>query len=112
MKKPDYPALFHTLLICPMAHYGDAFSAVKNRLITDFLPPHDREGLFSLALAITRLRRAHTPPAALASLSNAVDRFLRSYPPAEQIDALLSLHDEPHLAEISEALLLLIFREL
>ena len=112
MKKSDYPSLFATLLTCPMIHYGEAFTAIKNRLITDFLPPHDREGLFALALAVTRLRRAHTPPASLSALAAAVDRFLRGAPPAEQIDALLILHAEPHLTAVCETLLLLLFREL
>ena len=111
-KKLDYPVLFSTLLTCPMSHYGDAFSAIKNRLITDFLPPHDREGLFSLALAITRLRRSHIPPASLSALTTAVDLFLKNTPQTEQIDTLLALHNDPHLTAVCETLLLLLFREL
>lgn len=112
MKKTDYPALFDALLTCPTARFGDAFSALKNRLITDFLPPHDREGLFELALAVTKLRRAHTPPALTGAFAGAVDRFLRGAPPVSQVDALLALHDEPALTAACEVLLLLLFREL
>jgi hypothetical protein len=112
MKRTDYPTLFSALLTCPMSHYGDAFTALKNRLITDFLPPHDREGLFALALAITRLRRSHIPPAPLAAFATAVDRFLRDAPQTEQIDALLALHEEHHLTDACQILLLLLFREL
>ena len=112
MKRTDYPTLFSQLLTCPLSHYGDAFTAIKNRLITDFLPPHDREGLFALALAITQLRRTHTPPASLAAFATAVDRFLRNAPQVEQIDFLLALHEEHHLADACRILLLLLFREL